>query len=661
MNIELAIGAVEEERRAFWDHIEEIPARRRAQNLINKRIERWIERNQPQTAEEYLTLASVISSSTYTNHPSYPSPSDQQRIRNTTPQMLQSSPTPAQLHKTNTNNTLYEGFPTTADSVPSRSTSHTFESITIWGREKVSHLIATCLFKSPHSQMSVREIYEWLTGNYPLYQYTKSKISAALRNDSAKKNPKFMIVNRYRGGRFPTQWAMRPEFEYQFRQFVSIGQEPQVSQSLDESLWPNHYEKYDLAFDCPGSMRQQREAHKDDATISPTVYKEIGSVVNTPVRREPGTISSHDSWNLPRAIPASEHSSLTPEIGQPVPSLENPSSTTEASSRKRRYLSHQQSPTISQNPVSTSQDPPIIWNNLQQNFEEGKELRHLERRKVWGARNIQENPARVVIPISNTRCDHTEYHNSLRHERSALVSEIEAAVKARKSLDAAISESAALRQKARSRSSKNAARTRNNKLHTKAVIVSETDLLELGHVEIDGNSLHNLLPLSIVDKLGLSLYFGCSVRIKVANRNIPINQYCRFKIRLAGVETTIDACVVSDLSSLVLGCGWIQEVNLLSDFQNHTYYIPGPHVNLNEIPGHGSTTENKTDFLAEEGISESGCVSSREIASVRKEVPRAADAGEYNIVEFASCRESVESATEVGSISDSEDWEDALY
>ena len=70
---------------------------------------------------------------------------------------------------------------------------------------------------------------------------------------------------------------------------------------------------------------------------------------------------------------------------------------------------------------------------------------------------------------------------------------------------------------------------------------------------------------------------------------------------MAGIETTINTCVVSELSSLLLGWEWTQEVNLLSDLRNYRYYIPRPHENLNELPAPGSIAEAEagTEFTME--------------------------------------------------------------
>jgi len=123
-------------------------------------------------------------------------------------------------------------------------------------------------------------------------------------------------------------------------------------------------------------------------------------------------------------------------------------------------------------------------------------------------------------------------------------------------------------------------------------------------VKIDGSSLHNLLPRLIARKLGFPLHFGSSVRVKVANRTALTDQYCQFTIRVAGINAIIDAYVVSELSSLLLGWEWAQQVNLLSDLGNRTYYIPGPHGNLNELPVHGpmAEAEAETEFAMEAAL-----------------------------------------------------------
>jgi hypothetical protein len=180
-------------------------------------------------------------------------------------------------------------------------------------------------------------------------------------------------------------------------------------------------------------------------------------------------------------------------------------------------------------------------------------------------------------------------------------------------------------------------------LYTKAAIALRKGTVELGRVKIDGDSIHNLLPRY---KLGLSLHSSGTIRIRVENRSIPISQYCRFRIQVAGVETTIDTYVVSELPSLLLGRAWIQEVRLLRGVGNHIYYIRGPLGNLIKLPNPTSTTEADTDSVTGE----------REAAPV--ELPTAAEAGECELGELASTYESIDSGDET--ISEDEVWEDTV-
>jgi hypothetical protein len=93
----------------------------------------------------------------------------------------------------------------------------------------------------------------------------------------------------------------------------------------------------------------------------------------------------------------------------------------------------------------------------------------------------------------------------------------------------------------------------------------------------------------------LPLHFGKSIRIVVANHIILTNQYCRFNIQVASIETTIDACIVSKLPSLLLSREWIQQINLLSDFGNHKYYLLGLYRNLIQVLDLGAAITTKTE------------------------------------------------------------------
>jgi hypothetical protein len=76
--------------------------------------------------------------------------------------------------------------------------------------------------------------------------------------------------------------------------------------------------------------------------------------------------------------------------------------------------------------------------------------------------------------------------------------------------------------------------------------------------------------------LDLALYPNRVLTMTVANCRIQTSQYCRFTIRVAGFDTTINAGVISGLQTVLLGQEWIQSVKLLSGFGNHSYYIPVP-------------------------------------------------------------------------------------
>jgi hypothetical protein len=112
--------------------------------------------------------------------------------------------------------------------------------------------------------------------------------------------------------------------------------------------------------------------------------------------------------------------------------------------------------------------------------------------------------------------------------------------------------------------------------YTKASILSPRGIVGLERVQVDERSSFNLLPLSIAMDLDLALYPDRVLTITVANCRIQTNQYCRFTIRVAGFDTTINTGVISGLQTILLGRGWIQSVKLLSDFGNRSYYIPVP-------------------------------------------------------------------------------------
>jgi hypothetical protein len=127
---------------------------------------------------------------------------------------------------------------------------------------------------------------------------------------------------------------------------------------------------------------------------------------------------------------------------------------------------------------------------------------------------------------------------------------------------------------------------------------------------------------------------------------------------VAGVETAIDTCVVSELSSLLLGREWTQQVNLLSDLGNYRYYIPGPHGNLNglPVPGPIAEAEAETEFAM-------GAAVIREETLLAEEAPTALRGDEGHGDEKCELGElaSIDaSATGDETISDAEFFADAV-
>jgi hypothetical protein len=112
--------------------------------------------------------------------------------------------------------------------------------------------------------------------------------------------------------------------------------------------------------------------------------------------------------------------------------------------------------------------------------------------------------------------------------------------------------------------------------YTKASILSPRGIVDLERVQVDERSSFNLLPLSIAMDLDLALYPDRVLTMTIANCRIQTSQYCRFTIRVAGFDTTINTSVISRLQTVLLGQEWIQSVKLLSGFGNQSYYIPIP-------------------------------------------------------------------------------------
>lgn len=122
-------------------------------------------------------------------------------------------------------------------------------------------------------------------------------------------------------------------------------------------------------------------------------------------------------------------------------------------------------------------------------------------------------------------------------------------------------------------------------LFTKALVASN-GVVAHALVVVDPGSIFNLIPESIVQCLGLPSHVGNMAMLTIGDHDVHTNQYCRFDIQVAGVETTINAAVVpaAERSSIQLGRLWVRMANLLSDFDHRTYYIPDPQGNLIKLP-----------------------------------------------------------------------------
>jgi hypothetical protein len=111
--------------------------------------------------------------------------------------------------------------------------------------------------------------------------------------------------------------------------------------------------------------------------------------------------------------------------------------------------------------------------------------------------------------------------------------------------------------------------------------------------------------------------------------------------------------------------GWTQEVNLLSDLGNYTYYIPGPHGSLNELPVPGLMTEAEAEAETEyamEGEITMEAAMIREETLPAGETPTPLGGGEEHSDKECRLDElaSVDmSATEDETISDAEFFADA--
>jgi hypothetical protein len=127
---------------------------------------------------------------------------------------------------------------------------------------------------------------------------------------------------------------------------------------------------------------------------------------------------------------------------------------------------------------------------------------------------------------------------------------------------------------------------------------------------------------------------------------------------VANIETTIDAYVVLKLSSLLLSWEWTQQVNLLSDLGNHTYYILRPYRNLNKLPDPApvAKAEAETEFATEAVVIREETLMVDKVLTATEDYKRRCSK-EYELCELASVNES---AIRDETISDAAVFEDAL-
>lgn len=455
-------------------------------------------------------------------------------------------------------------------------------------------MVSTCLWRSPRSQLSICEVYEWLAEKYPEYQYTKHKIRDVLRHDSERERPRFMIANKHRLPGVPRRWAIQPEMEPEVRRL------------------------------CGSLLERQTQVPETTGNIPP------------PIRYDKSNFAFAHSGSMPQPESASRAREVCPD----------------QSCCKRRCVSHREPSTLNWKALSTSGNPPsVIWNDFQEReFEEAEETRELDRLEASEVRDTQESTARAATPVTSTRCSRTEERQPLRNGCLTLVSNTAAAGRNKTNFDVASRENSVPRQRPRGCFRRDPDSSRNRMLYTKAAIALRKGMVALGRVTIDGDSMRNLLPRSIANELGLSLYLGGTIRIRVENRSITTSQYCRLSIQVAGIETTINTCVVSGLSSLLLGREWIQEVRLLRDFENHTCYILGPLGDLKELPDPTPTTEADTNFVTGE----------YQGSPVVEELPTAAEAGKCEPGELASTYVPTDSAIGDETMSEDDVWEDSV-
>jgi hypothetical protein len=115
---------------------------------------------------------------------------------------------------------------------------------------------------------------------------------------------------------------------------------------------------------------------------------------------------------------------------------------------------------------------------------------------------------------------------------------------------------------------------RNHNFYTKASILTPQGMVVLQQVQVYERISPNLLPWSMAMDLNLPVYPDKILTLTLNDQVIQTSQYCKFIIRVAGIDAEIDAWMILGLKSVILGRDWIQTVNLFSDFDKKNYFIP---------------------------------------------------------------------------------------
>jgi hypothetical protein len=173
-----------------------------------------------------------------------------------------------------------------------------------------------------------------------------------------------MIANKYRIAGVPIRWTIQPGTEHQLRRWLSgppLGGEPQVHQSLDETLQLTGYDKCNF------------------------------------------------TSNRPASVPQSE--SLSTASGSSF--IDEPSS---------KHRCHREPSTLTQQGISTSGNPrSVIWDDFQQRDEEIEKAREPERIEASKRRDTKERPVKTATSVISTRRDRTGDHQHSRGGRSILI------------------------------------------------------------------------------------------------------------------------------------------------------------------------------------------------------------------------------------------------